>query len=102
MASIQDGGAGELIGGKDGGAMGTQQSNEIRVAGHLRESRTEWFDGMTLFHDLTGETVLSGELDQAGLHGMLARIRNLGLTLVSINRVAISHTGPDDCSENDE
>jgi hypothetical protein len=60
---------------------------EIRVAGHLSENWVTRFEGLSMRHDPKGETVLSGSLDQAALHGVLVRIRNLGLNLISINRV---------------
>ena len=60
---------------------------EIRVAGHLSENWAARFEGLSMRHEPEGETVLSGSLDQAALHGVLVRIRNLGLNLISINRV---------------
>jgi hypothetical protein len=60
---------------------------EIRVGGHLSENWATRFEGLSMRHDPEGETVLSGCLDQAALHGVLVRIRNLGLNLISINRV---------------
>ena len=60
---------------------------EIRILGILGEEWAEWFSGMSIRHTGTGETILSGQLaDQAALHGCLERIRNLNLTLISINR----------------
>ena len=53
----------------------------LRVEGHLGEN---WFEGLDLSQTPTGETVLSGEFDQAALHGLLNRIRDLGLVLLSI------------------
>ena len=60
---------------------------EIRVAGHLSENWAARFEGLSMRHEPEGETVLSGMLDQSALHGILVRIRNLGLNLISINRV---------------
>lgn len=58
---------------------------EIQVAGHLDLSWSEWFDGLTIAHLPTGQTVLSGELlDQAALHGVLIKVRDLGLTLIAV------------------
>ncbi len=60
---------------------------EIRIASHLSESRRGRFEGLSVRLDPGGETVLCGTLDQAALHGVLIVIRNLGLKLISVNRV---------------
>ncbi len=61
---------------------------EIRVGGHLDARWAAWFDGLTLVHASDGTTVLSGPVaDQAALHGVLARIRDLGLPLVAVTRL---------------
>ena len=62
---------------------------EIRVEGHLGTSGERWSDGLTVHHEDGGTTLLGGTVDQAGLHGILMRIRDLGLTLVSVNRLAV-------------
>jgi len=60
----------------------------IRVGGHLDSSWSEWFEGLRLTHEANGETVLSGPIvDEAALHGVLAKVRDLGLQLLSVNRV---------------
>lgn len=57
----------------------------IRVKGHLDQERTSWFDGLAINHTTNGETILSGPLvDQAALHGILAKIRDLGLSLLEV------------------
>jgi hypothetical protein len=67
--------------------MGTKVCYEIRVKGHIGDSWSSWFEGMTIRHEAGGETVLSGPLaDEAALHGVLARIRDLGLPLVEMKR----------------
>jgi hypothetical protein len=58
---------------------------EIRVASHLSENWTARFEGLSMRHEPEGETVLSGMLDQAAMHGILMKIRDLGLKLVSVN-----------------
>lgn len=54
---------------------------QIRVEGHIREG---WFEGLTLSATPAGETIINGEFDQAALHGVLNRIRDLGLVLLSV------------------
>jgi hypothetical protein len=68
-------------------AMNAPQLYEIRVAGHLSANWAARFEGLSMRHEPEGETVLSGRLDQAALHGVLMRIRDLGLNLISVNRV---------------
>jgi hypothetical protein len=65
-----------------------QQRYEIRVEGHLAADWSDWFEGLTVRQEASGETVISGSLDQAALHGVLAKVRDLGLTLVAVNRKA--------------
>lgn len=60
---------------------------EIRVAGHLSSNWAARFAGLSMRHEPEGETVLFGKLDQAALHGALVKIRDLGLYLISVNRV---------------
>ncbi len=58
---------------------------EIRLRGHLETRWAAWFDGMTLRHERDGSTVLSGPVvDQAALHGLLQKVRDIGLPLVSV------------------
>jgi hypothetical protein len=66
--------------------MNAPELYEIRIEGHLSASWTARFEGMSSRHEPKGETVLSGRLDQAALHGVLMRIRDLGLKLISVNR----------------
>lgn len=61
---------------------------EIRVRGLLDESWSEWLDGLTIEPRPQGETLLAGPVrDQAALHGLLGKIRDLGLLLVSVQRM---------------
>ncbi len=63
------------------------QNVEIRVRGHIDEHWSEWFEGLTITHAEPDETILSGiVVDQAALYGLLARLRDLGLPLVSVSR----------------
>ena len=59
---------------------------EIRLKGHLDSSWAEWLGGMSLTHASDGTTVLVGPVvDQAALHGLLQKLRDLGITLISVN-----------------
>jgi hypothetical protein len=64
-----------------------RQRYEIRVEGHLTTDWSDWFEGLTVRQEASGETVLSGALDQAALHGVLAKVRDLGLVLVAVQRI---------------
>jgi hypothetical protein len=68
----------------------TSQSTvyQIRVKGHLGAQWTDWFEGLTVTLDDNGETLLTGPVvDQAALHGLLRKVRDLGIPLVSVVRV---------------
>ena len=61
---------------------------EIRLQGRLDKRWSTWFDEMSLTTDPDGTTVLCGQVtDQAALHGLLARLRDLGLPLISVTQV---------------
>jgi hypothetical protein len=60
----------------------------IVVKGHLDHTWSDWFDGLTIRQTGTGETILSGPLaDQSALHGVLIKVRDLGLPLLSLTRI---------------
>ena len=66
-----------------------QEQYQIRVKGHLGEQWQSWFDGLTITNVEQGEAILSGSLpDQAALHGVLEKIRDLGLPLLEVRRIA--------------
>jgi hypothetical protein len=65
---------------------------EIRVKGHLDTRWAAWFDGLTLTHGSDGTTIIHGAVaDQAALHGLLQKIRDLGLPLISVNHLDPGH-----------
>jgi hypothetical protein len=67
---------------------GEPEVYEIRIKGHLGGQWTDWFDGLTITLENTGETLLTGlVVDQAALHGVLKKVRDLGMPLVSVNRL---------------
>ena len=61
---------------------------EIRVDGHLGPRWAAWFDGLTLVAEEDGTTVLRGPIvDQAALHGVLQKLRDLGIPLISVTQL---------------
>ena len=65
---------------------------EICLQGHLDARWSDWFDGLTIALENNGNTRLTGPIaDQAALHGLLAKIRDLGLPLISLSRVSPPH-----------
>lgn len=61
---------------------------QIRIHGHLSQRWTDWFEGLTITQEEDGSTLLSGlVMDQSALHGILKKIRNLGMPLLSVNSV---------------
>jgi hypothetical protein len=66
----------------------------IRIKGHLDSSWQEWFEGLEIVQEPEGTTLFSGPLaDQAALHGVLAKIRGLGLDLLSIETLPQAESG---------
>jgi hypothetical protein len=60
-------------------------SYEIRLKGHLSARWTDWFDGLSLTQESDGTTVIRGwVVDQAALHGLLSKVRDLGLPLIAV------------------
>jgi hypothetical protein len=65
---------------------------EIRVQGHLDARWATWFDGLAIAHGSDGTTIIHGPVaDQAALHGLLQKIRDLGLPLISVNHLDPGH-----------
>jgi hypothetical protein len=68
---------------------------EIRVAGHLSSQWRDWFEGLTVTLEADGNTRITGPVeDQAALHSLLKKIRDLGMVLVSVNRVRFNESAP--------
>jgi hypothetical protein len=80
----------------------TPQSNElqpmvyqIKIKGHLDRQWTDWFEGLTITLEEDGNTLLTGPvIDQAALHGLLKKVRDLGIPLISVSQVQINETQP--------
>ena len=61
---------------------------EIRIRGHLDDRWADWFGGLTLTLEENGDTLLTGPVvDQAALYGLLRKVRDLGIPLLSVNRL---------------
>jgi hypothetical protein len=64
---------------------------QIRIKGQLASQWTDWFEGLTITHEADGDTLLTGPvIDQAALHGLLKKVRDLGMPLVSVSPVKSS------------
>ena len=69
-----------------------RQQYRLEVRGHLGLNWSDWFDGLTLSHDPAGNTIMIGDfVDQAALYGLLNKVRDLGLHLVSVNPIQPSN-----------
>ena len=66
---------------------------EIRLKGHLDARWADWFDGLTITLEEDGDTLLTGPvMDQAALHGLLKKVRDLGMPLLSVIRIQSQET----------
>jgi len=76
---------------------------EIRVKGHLDGRWSEWFDGLAIANVEDGDAILSGEIvDQSALHGVLNKVRDLGLPLVAVSRTESMPEDPCPIQQHDE
>lgn len=74
-----------------------QVTYQIRLKGHLGSQWTEWFGGLALTLEDNGDTLLTGPVaDQAALHGLLKRVRDLGIPLISVSPVDVDDTDASD------
>jgi hypothetical protein len=72
---------------------------QIRLKGHLGQQWAAWFEGLTLTLDENGETLLTGPVvDQAALHGLLRKVRDLGLPLLAVTGIEPGQTDRPDVS----
>ena len=63
---------------------------EIRIKGHLDDRRAAWFEGLTVTREENGSTLLTGRFDQAALHGLLRKVRDLGMPLISVRSILVN------------
>ena len=78
--------------------MGSDQPMiyQIKVKSHLSSNWTDWFDGLTITPEVDGDTLLTGPvIDQAALYGLLKKVRDLGMILISLNPVQFNHASPE-------
>jgi len=68
---------------------------EIRIKGHLDRQWSDWFDDLNITLEEDGDTLLTGPVvDQAALHGLIKKVRDLGMPLVSVNPIQHNETHP--------
>ncbi|MBE0672489.1 MAG: hypothetical protein IH588_18080, partial [Anaerolineales bacterium] len=76
---------------------------QIRIKGHLGPQWQDWFDGMTMMLEENGETVLTGPVaDQPALHGLLKKVRDLGMSLVAVNRIESDQGGASEIQDEED
>src|SRR5437764_14426846 len=73
---------------------------QIRIKGHLGRVWADWFEGLAITLEDNGETLLTGPVvDQAALHGLLRKVRDLGVPLLSVNQVKSGEAEAPDVNE---
>ncbi len=86
--------------GTDGDDRPHQGQGNVRIKGHLGRQWTDWFGGLTITLEDNGETLLTGPVvDQAALHGVLRKVRDLGTPLLSVIRVKPGEAEASDVNE---
>lgn len=76
---------------------------QIRLKGHLGAQWADWFEGLIITLAEDGDTLLTGPVaDQAALHGLLKKVRDLAMPLVSVNRIQVNETQPYRSNEEEE
>lgn len=85
-----------------GDTTGLSARYEIRVRGELGTAWSDWFAGPVEPGGDGGDTVMTGDLDQAALHAVLRRIRDLGLPLISMRRIEPDRAAPTEPNETQE
>jgi hypothetical protein len=82
---------------------GKPMNYQIRLKGHLDSQWTDWFDGLSITLEEDGDTLLTGPVvDQSALHGLLKKVRDLGLPLVSVIQIQCKETHQDRSIEEKE
>jgi hypothetical protein len=79
-----------MLDAKENGTQPLAQNTRyvIRLKGYIDQGWSEWLDGFSISYEANGNTVLSGPVvDQAALHGLLAKVRDLNMTLLSVNAI---------------
>jgi hypothetical protein len=73
---------------------------QIRINGHLDQQWTEWFEGLAITLEENGDTLITGlVIDQAALHGLLKKVRDLGMPLVSVEPVKLDKADAPDVEQ---
>jgi hypothetical protein len=73
---------------------------QIRITGHLGRQWTDWFGGLAITLEEDGETLLTGPVvDQAALHGLLKKVRDLGMPLLAVNRIGSGQADASDINQ---
>ena len=76
---------------------------QIRIKGHLDQQWEDWFEGLTITLKENGDTLLTGPVvDQAALHGLMKKVRDLGMPLLSVNRVESGQAGSVDIQQSSD